>query len=155
MPGTPGFGVLSNEAFANQTMPGVTNVSPSTTITSRVGDPEVIAGTTPLWRAFQMGDGMEIVLPGGVTGDAAEVLESLAESPWLMAITAIENRRRYGRDQWDAFTSRYFPGLHQERPGGRTPPGFGERLLRDIVEIQRRAGRLFGGKGGYTTRGGF
>jgi len=58
------------------------------------GDLGTASGTTPLWRRFTVGNGTEIVLPGGMAGDAAEVLESLSESPLMMAAVVAENDRR-------------------------------------------------------------
>lgn len=69
----------------------------ATVISPSRGDSSLVAGdATPLWRSFQFADGRPVVLPGGISGDAAEVLESLAESPILMGIVVKENLKRFG-----------------------------------------------------------
>lgn len=55
------------------------------------------ANLNPLWSRFFIAPQMPIVLPGGMSGDASEALESLAESPILMWITYQENVKRYGK----------------------------------------------------------
>lgn len=62
---------------------------------------------SPLWRRFKLADGMEAVLPTA-SNDAAEALESLSESHFLMWITYQENKRLYGENWADAFAERYF-----------------------------------------------
>lgn len=57
------------------------------------GDVSTMAGVTPLWRNFTVAPGIQIALPGGVSGDAAEVLESLAESPLLMSAVIAHNAK--------------------------------------------------------------
>lgn len=58
-------------------------------------DSSVGANINPLWSRFRIGKNQEMVLPGGISGDAAEALESLAESPILMYMTYRENVARY------------------------------------------------------------
>lgn len=72
-------------------------------------DVSAMAGVTPLWRQFQLAPGLPIDLPGGVSGDAAEVLESLAESPALMAIVLKHNADKYG-PEWRAKAMGQVPG---------------------------------------------
>lgn len=81
-------------------------VSPDV-VAHTVGDVSTMAGATPIWRNFNLRPGMQIALPGGKDGDAAEVLESLTESPLLMAVVIDENVRRFGPGwlkQWQLFT---------------------------------------------------
>lgn len=72
------------------------------------GDSSVAVGDTPLWRVFSIGNGRQMVLPGGMSGDAAEVLESLADSPSIMLAVLEENRQRYGSEFADWMYDRYF-----------------------------------------------
>lgn len=82
------------------------NKAPSSFMPSEL-DESVGANVNPLWSRFMLGKGREMVLPGGMSGDAAEALESLAESPVLMWMTYQENVKRYGPafDAW--LKSRY------------------------------------------------
>lgn len=69
---------------------------------TEVDDPSRIAGTPAMWRQFRVGD-MDMVLPGGVTGDASEALESVTESIPAMWMVLRENVRRFGKEwlaQW-------------------------------------------------------
>lgn len=98
------------------------------------GDTSTIAGVTPLWRSFQFGKNLKIDLPGGVSGDAAEVLESLAESPALMAIVVKHNTQKYGQE-WGREWKRFIDG-EQWRPNvpwqwKAVPEGL--RLLRKFL----------------------
>lgn len=72
------------------------------------GDTSLALGATPMWREFSIGNGRSMVLPGGMSGDAAEVLESLGESPSIMLATLEENRRRFGPEFADWMYDRYF-----------------------------------------------
>lgn len=72
------------------------------------GDSSLAEGRTPMWRTFDIGNGRAMVLPGGMQGDAAEVLESLAESPTMMLAVLEENRQRYGKEFSDWMFDRYF-----------------------------------------------
>lgn len=86
------------------------NKAPNSFMPSEL-DASVGANVNPLWSRFMLGKGREMVLPGGISGDAAEALESLAESPTLMYITYRENVARYpGFEQF--ILDRYGP------PGG-------------------------------------
>lgn len=72
--------------------------------------PSVASGPTPLWRTFTLAHDLPIRLPGGMQGDAAEVLESLSESWPMMLMVYKENKRIYG-DAWgEKFLQRYMPG---------------------------------------------
>lgn len=77
-------------------------------------DPSLMAGDTPMWRSFRITPDVSIVLPGGVSGDAAEVLESLAESPVMSMMVYQENVRRFGKDWTDRMFERYVPGWGRE-----------------------------------------
>lgn len=87
------------------------------------GDSSLAAGATPLWREFSIGNGRSMVLPGGMSGDAAEVLESLADSPAMMLSVLEENRQRYGKEFSDWMYRRYF-----ETPLRRTARVYKEHL---------------------------
>lgn len=83
-------------------------------------------GPTPLWRTFTLttspaGQDIPIVLPGGMQGDAAEVLESLSESPVIMAIVVKENIRRFGPSWGKWFTEQYIPGGSKFNTGPNFP----------------------------------
>lgn len=78
-------------------------------ITQKPGDSALVDGPTPLWREFTIGDGRPIVLPGGIQGDAAEVLESVLESWPAMVAVYKENKARYGKEWGDWFLKRYMP----------------------------------------------
>lgn len=67
-------------------------VSPAV-VAHTAGDVSTMAGATPLWRQFTVADGVRLALPGGVQGDAAEVLESLAQSPALLSLVIAHNKR--------------------------------------------------------------
>lgn len=70
----------------------ITPVSPDV-VAHAAGDVSTMAGATPLWRNFTVAPGIRLSLPGGVQGDAAEVLESLAESPVLLSAVIAHNRK--------------------------------------------------------------
>lgn len=99
---TPDYGVPEGQAPA--VLPDVAPASfvphgliapkAPTVFSSPRGDSSTADGPTPMWRRFTVANGAEIVLPGGMSGDAAEVLESLAESPILMAAVIAENDQR-------------------------------------------------------------
>jgi len=62
-------------------------------------DSGVIAGSPPFAREFTLPGGMPILLPGGVSGDAAEAMESVTESwPVLYSVYKM-NVAKYG-DAW-------------------------------------------------------
>lgn len=79
------------------------------TIVPVEGDSTLARGPTPLWRQFSLGPGLPIVLPGGMQGDAAEVLESISESWPMMFAVYKENVRRFGQRWGDKFIQRYAP----------------------------------------------
>lgn len=83
----------------------VTVQAPPISITAK-GDSSRIAGDPALWRAFDAG-GMKIYLPGGIQGDATEVLETLAESPLMMYMVYRENLRRQGKAWGHQFEDRF------------------------------------------------
>lgn len=58
------------------------------------GDRSVISGEPALWRPFRIGANESVLLPGGVTGDAAEALESVSESLPLTVAVLLENIAR-------------------------------------------------------------
>lgn len=102
-----GSGVV-HQLGAGQAIPQglVTVTAPPLPITAPK-DTATMAGVPALWREFQLDTGMKIALPGGIQGDATEVLESLAESPALMWMVYRENRRRYGKKWADTFLRMY------------------------------------------------
>lgn len=80
---------------------------PGTSYIASERDESASASVSPMWGRFMIGNGREIVLPGGLGGDAAEALESLSESPLLLAMTYLENKHRYGGAFTEWFKSRY------------------------------------------------
>lgn len=77
----------------------------------RPGDRSLNFGRFPMWTEFNVTHGpdpLRMVLPGGISGDPAEALESLAESIPLMWMTYQENVARYGEPLADKIFSRYF-----------------------------------------------
>lgn len=65
-----------------------------TAVGSEMTDRSVTPHAGPLWNRFMITPDLPIWLPGGITGDAAEALESLGESPILMGVTVLENLKR-------------------------------------------------------------
>lgn len=86
--------VLPDVAPASFVPHGLVAPKAPTVYSSPRGDSSTADGATPMWRRFTVANGAEIVLPGGMQGDAAEVLESLAESPIMMAAVIAENDQR-------------------------------------------------------------
>lgn len=70
--------------------------------------PQDMAGVPPLWREYQLAPGRKIALPGGVSGDVSESLETLSESAALMAMVLSENDRRFGKGWTDWFMDTYY-----------------------------------------------
>lgn len=88
--------VLPDVAPSSFVPHGLISPKAPTVFSTPRGDRSTADGVTPMWRRFTVGNGVEMVLPGGMGGDAAEVLESLSESPLMMAAVVAENNRRYG-----------------------------------------------------------
>lgn len=112
VPGLDEFTALGGDfSMLSGGIPGFTPqaVSPkgATVYPQSAGDESTIAGFTPLWREFLIGDGRRIVLPGGASGDVAEVLESVSESLPLMAMVYQENINRFGPDWGSWFKNRF------------------------------------------------
>lgn len=80
---------------------------PGTSYIGSEKDDSVSASVSPMWGRFQIGKNIEIVLPGGLGGDASEALESLSESPMLLWMTFMENKHRYGQARADWLMNRY------------------------------------------------
>lgn len=80
---------------------------PGTSFISSEKDESVGASVSPMWGRFLIGKNTEIVLPGGLGGDASEALESLSESPMLLWMTFMENKHRYGQARADWLMQRY------------------------------------------------
>lgn len=80
---------------------------PGTSYIGSEKDDSVSASVSPMWGRFQIGKNVEIVLPGGLGGDASEALESLSESPMLLWMTFMENKHRYGQKRADWLMNRY------------------------------------------------
>jgi len=60
------------------------------------GNPGIMAGTAPAMREFNWPGLGPVLLPGGVSGDAAEALESASESIPVMLAIVNANYRKYG-----------------------------------------------------------
>lgn len=70
-------------------------------------DDSIGANVNPMWSRYNIAPGVEIVLPGGIQGDAAEALESLGESKVLLWMTFQENKHRYGAKRAEWLMQRY------------------------------------------------
>lgn len=88
--------VMPDYSPAGTVPQGLVKPSAATSISTARGDTSVAAGSTPMWREYTLSGNRKIVLPGGMAGDAAEVLESVGDSIPLMLAVAAENERRYG-----------------------------------------------------------
>lgn len=124
--GLPGEGPMSEMGQAS----GATAAAePAKSYQTLPTDAGTASGPTPLWRTFTLtttpaGQDVPIVLPGGMQGDAAEVLESLAESPVIMAMVMKENIRRFGPSWGTWFTETYVPGAESAGVGINQPRKF-------------------------------
>lgn len=83
-----------DESVAPEVIPGQVQVQAPVFPAVKADDASVIAGDPALWRRFNVGDGQTILLPGGVSGDAAEALESVSESIPLSVAVLLENIAR-------------------------------------------------------------
>lgn len=102
-------GVMPEGGARSSPLQGTVNLTPTQLPTTRKDDPSTMTGVPGIWREFDLG-GQKVVLPGGSQGDAAEVLETLGESPMLMWMVYNENKRRYGKTWADKFLNRFFFG---------------------------------------------
>lgn len=68
-------------------------VKPAEAFSASGSNAGMAAGETPLWRNFTLANGVRLALPGGMSGDAADVLESLSESPSMLAGVIAYNMR--------------------------------------------------------------
>lgn len=136
--------LLPDQAPAGFVPHNVISPKGPTVYSSPVGDPSTGDGATPMWRRFTVGHGREMVLPGGMGGDAAEVLESLAESPMMMAAVVAENESRYGKN--NAFRLMW---ERKGEPWWRIPGSWLGGKLADARDSLRRA--KFGTKGDYRS----
>jgi len=94
---------------------------PGTSYISSEKDESVGANVSPMWGRFLIGKNTEIVLPGGLGGDASEALESLSESPMLLWMTFMENKHRYGQARADWLMQRYVGDAWDEIKDGLNP----------------------------------
>lgn len=101
---------VSGLSRATSAAPGFLKPDAATSISAAVGDPGVAHGTTPMVRQFTLPNGQPILLPGGMSGDPSEALESLAESPVLMWSVYKLNRDRFGADWASKFRRDYLWG---------------------------------------------
>lgn len=100
---------------------------------SEVNDPSVIAGDPPFWREFNVGGGMKMLLPGGVSGDVSEALESVSESLPLMWSVFRENVNRQGLGWARAFLNRFgFSGFGDLAMAVGSHQ-FGKKFLRELL----------------------
>jgi len=96
-----------NEQEALSQLQGMTQVTPTGTMSRSLSDPSVMAGKTPMWREFELSPGFYMRLPGGTQGDPSEALESISESLPLLLATLEENDRAYGPEWTDKMIERY------------------------------------------------
>jgi len=96
-----------NEQEALSALGGMTQITPTETVSRSLSDSSVMAGMTPMWREFELSPGFKMRLPGGVKGDPAEALESISESLPLLLATLEENDRAYGPEWTDKMVERY------------------------------------------------
>jgi hypothetical protein len=88
-------------------------------VTNDPQDRSTTASITPAWQRFRLDDGLHIDLPGGISGDAADALESVAESPLLMWIVYRHNLEKYGPEWATQFRRKFvgeFPWEKSPRP---------------------------------------
>lgn len=109
---------------------------PPTVYEQTSGDSSTAAGNTPFWRTFQLRPDMQIRLPGGMSGDPSEALESVSESAVLMAMVMEENVNAYG-PQWVAKFRRYQGQGSEKDPIWRRP---GAWLGGKLADLRDRAG---------------
>lgn len=132
---TPGIPHESQHAqFGTASVGRTTPPEDAKVITSVPGDKATADGPTPIWRKFWLSGDLPIVLPGGMQGDAAEVLESIMESfPAMMAVYK-ENKHRFG-DAWaEKFLKRYMPfGEHFFNQQARS-----KKLEREVFVPRKR-----------------
>lgn len=103
--------------FGGQAIPLSTPVPPNYVtpkapdLPSGSGVPGVMAGTPPAMREFHWPGIGPILLPGGVSGDASEALESVSESlPTLLAVLKA-NKDRYGAKKAQDLINLFTGGL--------------------------------------------
>lgn len=115
-PMAEGGPVTVGELEVSDTLRGQAVVNPTEAYSRSQERSDTAASSTPLWRAFEYAPGKMMVLPGGMTGDPSEALETLAESPLLGAMVLMENERRS-----PGFIREF---LTERVPGGRTVVGY-------------------------------
>lgn len=93
-PMAEGGGVTVGELQAPDVLRGQVEVVPSQVGTASLDDLSVGAGTNYAWRRYNLGDGFEVLLPGGPQGNIEEALESVTESIPAMAAVIAENMAR-------------------------------------------------------------
>lgn len=87
-----GFGQQIHDA--GESPPQGQFISQAPTVIQTGPNPGKTAGPgTPMWNKFNVDDGVSVYLPGGIQGDAAEVLETLGESPAIMAAVIAYNAK--------------------------------------------------------------
>lgn len=89
---------------------GINEVVPAAVVPGSKKNPNIMSGQTPMFREFLMPNGRPVLLPGGVSGDASEALESLGESPILMGMVYMANREAYGEAYARELLETYLPG---------------------------------------------
>lgn len=108
--GTNSFGIHPEGQAPNVGI-GMTEVKPTGSYTHTQGDPGTAAGTTPMMRQYTLPGGVPFDLPGGMTGDPAEAIESVAENDILLAAVVAWNLYKYGPSIRDGV--RAIQGVHR------------------------------------------
>lgn len=136
--------VTVGELDASDAMRGQVEMQAPIMPTRSSDNSSVMSGTIPLWRRVEVQPGINMVVPGGLQGDTAEVLETLGESPILMWMSAMESEKQYpGFLRW--WSDEYLPGLKSARG----------RLTDSLEEIKSYADKLRPPRARYRTGGAF
>jgi len=101
---------LGNFSTADSAPPGRMKPDAATSISSSITDPGIAHGTTPMVRQFTLPGGLPILLPGGMSGDPSEALETLSESPLMMWSVYKMNREKFGPEWASKFRAKYLWG---------------------------------------------
>lgn len=107
---------VDSEQFQNVVRnTGNVQVRPSQVTSSPMHDRSVSAGVNPGWSRFNLGEGVEVVLPSVEGGGMSEAVEALSESAVMMALTIAENRRRYGPEAAQKFIDQFVPDMRSDQ----------------------------------------
>lgn len=88
--------VFAGQVSTKLPPPGLIKQDAATSYSTTPGDPSLAGAATPSMREFTLPGNLPILLPGGMSGDPSEALETLAESPLLMWSVYRANVQKYG-----------------------------------------------------------